>query len=307
MTTHTALGPPSAHPHTPRHARPPDPSEAPLPAGEAHGRLPQPELGRVHRLARRWATLSVRGLLVAGVIAVLVLGIVLIRLLDPDAAVSTTASPSSSSSSASSSSDSPGPGVAGSASEGAGSARSESADVTTQAGNGAATQSRDDAGTQPTAGSAGGDAASVTVHVVGAVGAPGLYTLNGAARADAAIIAAGGAAPNADISQINLARRLVDGEQIRVPAQGEIATPNAGEGAGGTAGGGGSASGQGPISLSRATAEQLDTLPRIGPALAARIVEWRESNGPFRSVDDLTRVSGIGPKMIASLRGKVMP
>ncbi|WP_187978148.1 ComEA family DNA-binding protein [Mycetocola sp. JXN-3] len=271
--------------------------------------MPKPELGRAHRLARRWATLSVRGrgLLVAGVIAVLVLGIVLIRLLDPDSAVSTTASPSSSSSAVSSSSDSPGPGLAGSASEGVDSASPESGDATNQAGNAAATQSRDGTGAQTTGGSVGGDSASVTVHVVGAVGTPGLYTLNGAARVDAAISSAGGATPNADISQINLARRLVDGEQIRVPAQGEIATPIAGEGAGGTAGGGGSASGQGPISLSRATAEQLDALPRIGPALAARIVEWRESNGPFRSVEDLTRVSGIGPKMIASLRGKVTP
>lgn len=236
----------------------------------------------------------------AGVIVALVIGIVLIRLLDPDAAVSTAATGSSS--------------VAVSARN-----SERAADTSSSVDSGSDSADAGSDGSPRTDGSspAMGDASSarpgpatnsapVTVHVVGAVASAGLYTLTGTARVDAAITAAGGALPSADIAQINLARRVVDGEQIRVPAQGETVVPASGS-ASGVAGSGDTAPASGPISLSQATAEQLDALPRIGPALAARIIEWRTSNGPFRSVDDLARVSGIGPKMIVALRGKVTP
>lgn len=257
---------------------------------------------RVRELIARWRGLGVRGrgFAVAGVVVALVTGIVLIRLLDPDAAVSTTATGSSS--------------VAVSATDSERPAETPSSvDSVSDSGDFASGGSPRADESSPAAGDASSarsgpatDSVPVTVHVVGAVAAAGLYTLTGTARVDAAISAAGGALPSADIAQINLARRVVDGEQIRVPAQGETVVPASG-GASGVAGSGDTPPASGPISLSQATAEQLDALPRIGPALAARIIEWRTSNGPFRSVDDLARVSGIGPKMIVALRGKVTP
>ena len=126
------------------------------------------------------------------------------------------------------------------------------------------------------------------VDVQGAVMAPGVYVLDADARVVDAVSAAGGFREDANSSGINLARVVIDGEQIVVPAaaDGESAEPID----------------DGLVNINTATATELEVLPRIGEALAARIVTWREENGPFRSVDDLGNVSGIGEKMLETLR-----
>lgn len=138
--------------------------------------------------------------------------------------------------------------------------------------------------------------AGLYVHVSGAVAEPGLYVLDEGARVMDAVAAAGGFAPDADQAAVNLARPVSDGEQLAVPAQGEVpAAADPGTGGAGAAAGG-------VIDLNTADLATLDTLPRIGPALAQRIIEWREANGRFTSVEDLLAVPGIGDKMLESLR-----
>lgn len=142
---------------------------------------------------------------------------------------------------------------------------------------------------------------AVYVHVHGAVVVPGLYRLDGDSRVVDAIAAAGGFSESADRAGVNLARPVSDGEQLFVPEPGQ--QPPSGEVAGpGAAPGAGSS---GTIDLNTADATELDTLPRVGPALAERIIAWREENGRFTSVDDLLAVSGIGEKMLEALRDRV--
>jgi competence protein ComEA len=131
------------------------------------------------------------------------------------------------------------------------------------------------------------------VHVSGAVAVPGLYRLHADARVVDAVAAAGGFADDAEESGVNLARPVTDGEQIVVPVAGEA--PTTGPGPVGAAGGG-------RVDLNAASVTELDTLPRIGPAMAQRIVDWREANGRFTSVEDLLAVPGIGDKMLETLR-----
>ena len=159
------------------------------------------------------------------------------------------------------------------------------------------TSATSDAVGEPVAVSAAAPApASVYVHVFGAVVRPGLYRLDDGARVVDVIASAGGLAPDADESAVNLARRVSDGEPLRVPVIGEaLAT---GETAPGVAS-------DGRVNLNTADVSALDTLPRVGPAIAERIIQWREDNGPFTSVDDLLSVPGIGDKMLASLRDLV--
>lgn len=151
-------------------------------------------------------------------------------------------------------------------------------------------------------------AAPVVIHVAGAVAAAGVVELPAGARVHDAVEAAGGAQGDADLSALNLARVLLDGEQVYVPREGEspppaVAAPDGGTGSGaGEPGGEPGGQAAGPVNLNTATAEQLDTLPGIGPALAGRILDWRDLNGGFRSVDDLTEVSGIGPATLERLR-----
>lgn len=145
----------------------------------------------------------------------------------------------------------------------------------------------------------GPEPAAVYVHVFGAVDRPGLYRLDEGARVVDVVAAAGGMTAEADVSAVNLARRLVDGEQLRVPLVGEAPPPEAA-----AASGAGTAPG-GRIDLNSADASALDTLPRIGPAIAERIVRWREEHGAFTSVDDLLAIPGIGEKMLAALRDLV--
>jgi competence protein ComEA len=137
---------------------------------------------------------------------------------------------------------------------------------------------------------------SVYVHVAGAVSRPGLYSVAAGSRVADALAAAGGIAADGDASAVNLARVVSDGEQIVVPVIG--AAPPAGAGPPGTAP-------DGRIDLNTADQAALETLPRIGPALAARILEWREANGRFQSVEDLLAVPGIGEKVLEGLRSGV--
>ncbi|WP_380174691.1 ComEA family DNA-binding protein [Kineococcus sp. DHX-1] len=140
--------------------------------------------------------------------------------------------------------------------------------------------------------------ASVVVHVAGRVLRPGVVTLSAGSRVADALTAAGGAAADADLDALNLARVLQDGEQVLVPAPGQpgtVAAPAAGpSGAVGAR-----------VDLNSATAADLDALPGVGEVLAGRIVAWREENGRFSSVDDLGEVQGIGPKVLEGLRDLV--
>ena len=116
-----------------------------------------------------------------------------------------------------------------------------------------------------------------------------------------AVEAAGGATKAADLSRVNLARVLVDGEQVRVPAPGDPVDPSTASGAGSSAGGGPVGPAGGLVSLNTADLAALDTLPGVGPVLASRIVEWRTAHGRFSAVDELGEVSGIGEKLLAQL------
>lgn len=151
---------------------------------------------------------------------------------------------------------------------------------------------------------AGAPAGRIVVHVVGAVVSPGVVVLADGARVADAIAAAGGAASDADTEQLNLARVLGDGEQVRVPHAGEqLVAPDPGPSPPGGASGG-STPGGGVVNINTAGAAELEALPGIGPALAARIVEYRDGHGPFASVDDLTDVPGIGPAKLEALRSQ---
>jgi competence protein ComEA len=142
----------------------------------------------------------------------------------------------------------------------------------------------------------GGGGEELFVHVSGAVREPGLYVLPAGARVVDAIAAAGGFADDAARDAVNLARPIDDGEQLPVPRQGEAAPPTA------------APPGQAPdgrVDINTADATLLETLPRIGPALAERIIAWRDDNGGFTSVEDLLAVPGIGDTMLEALRDLV--
>jgi competence protein ComEA len=142
---------------------------------------------------------------------------------------------------------------------------------------------------------------TVTVHVVGEVRHPGVYELPGGSRAADAVSAAGGLLGAADQAAVNLARVVADGEQIAVPREGQ--GPAAAAGAPGAGAGSGVAGGK--VDLNTASAEQLDTLPGVGPSTAQKIVADRTANGPFRTVEDLLRVPGIGPAKLDALKDLV--
>jgi competence protein ComEA len=152
------------------------------------------------------------------------------------------------------------------------------------------------------------------VHVAGAVRRPGVYRLPAGARVQEAVRRAGGARRGANVNGINLAAKVVDGQQVVVPSR----TPSGSDGPAAVAGGPAEGSGPvgpaaagvapgPPISLNNATAEQLDTLDGVGPATAQKIIAWRTQHGGFRSVADLGQVPGIGPKKLAALRDRVQP
>lgn len=175
-----------------------------------------------------------------------------------------------------------------------------------------ASASRPESASRPVAGSSaevsrGPDTPKVTlVHVAGEVRRPGVYRVGGDTRVIQAVRVAGGPTRDADLTHLNLAAPLADGQQVVVPAR-----PRPGvAGAGGAAGAGaGSAlgGGRGPVSLSSATAADLEALDGVGPALAARIIGWRDSHGGFSSVDALDEVPGIGPARMEALRPHLTP
>ena len=135
----------------------------------------------------------------------------------------------------------------------------------------------------------------IFVDVTGAVNNPGVYTLTGRSRVIDAIKAAGDSTPGADLSTINLARVLNDGEQIYVDStvvnsSGQRVSKKVSSG---------------PININRATLRQLDALDGIGPVIAGRIIEYRKKNGSFLTIDDLQKVSGIGAAKFAQIKSKV--
>ncbi|WP_159610116.1 ComEA family DNA-binding protein [Glutamicibacter sp. JC586] len=140
-------------------------------------------------------------------------------------------------------------------------------------------------------------APQVTVHVVGAVKKPGVYQLPEGSRITDAVQAAGGATTKAQPQLVNLAAKLVDGQQIILPGTGDSSSaqqmpvPSA----------------EAKISINSADAQALQELPGIGPALADRIIEFRTKNGPFKTVEELDAVSGIGPAMLEKLGDLVVP
>lgn len=146
---------------------------------------------------------------------------------------------------------------------------------------------------------------SVVVHVAGAVARPGVVHLPAGGRVHEAIAAAGGGLPGADLNRLNLALAVEDGQKIHVPREGEeglgagqeVAGPDGGGGAGGGAG----TLADGKINLNTAGVEELDALPKVGPVLAQRIVDWRKEHGAFKNVEELDAVDGVGPKMLEAL------
>ncbi|MGW3020154.1 helix-hairpin-helix domain-containing protein [Streptomyces longwoodensis] len=169
------------------------------------------------------------------------------------------------------------------------------------------------AGPSPTPGASASP--EIVVDVSGKVRKPGIHRLPAGSRVADALRAAGGVRPGTNTDGLNRARFLVDGEQVAVGITGAAPGPPAGAGtsgavgsaAGGVGGAGAGAAPGAPISLSTATAEQLDTLPGVGPVLAQHIVDYRTRHGGFRSVDELREVNGIGERRFADLRNLVRP
>ena len=140
-------------------------------------------------------------------------------------------------------------------------------------------------------------APDVVVHVVGAVRRPGVVRLPAGSRVVDALAAVGGLRRGGDLGGTNLARVLLDGERIEVGAPDEASAAGAGSGPGPAA--------DVPLDLNSATAEQLDSLPGIGPVTAAKILAWRSQHGRFATVEELAEVPGIGPKTLEDLRPHV--
>lgn len=138
---------------------------------------------------------------------------------------------------------------------------------------------------------------AILVHVLGAVAVPGLVSLGPGSRVVDAIAAAGGLADDAELAGINLARPVSDGEQLAVPHVGDPAPVQVQAPSGGST--------SSTVNLNTATQSDLETLPRIGPALATRILDWRTANGPFAAPTDLLSVTGIGQKLFDGLKDRV--
>ncbi|MFE7762913.1 helix-hairpin-helix domain-containing protein [Streptomyces sp. NPDC057438] len=156
-----------------------------------------------------------------------------------------------------------------------------------------------------TAGAVASTGPSIVVDVGGKVRSPGIQRLPAGSRVADALRAAGGVRPGANTDGLNRARILVDGEQVLIGRPAPPAAPGVTPGAG-AAGTGGAAPAT-PVSLNTATADQLDTLPGVGPVLAQHIIDHRTRHGGFRSVDELRDVNGIGDRRFADLRDLVQP
>jgi len=159
---------------------------------------------------------------------------------------------------------------------------------------------RPHAGAPPTDAQAG----RIVVDVSGKVHRPGIQHLPSGSRVADALLAAGGVRSGTDVTGLNRARLLTDGEQVVVGAPVGASVPGV---AGGAGAGAGQAGPTAPVSLSTATVEQLDTLPGVGPVLAQHIIDYRTEHGGYRSVDELREVNGIGDRRFADLRPLVRP
>ncbi len=167
---------------------------------------------------------------------------------------------------------------------------------------------RIDPGASAPASRADGRSAGIYVHVAGAVRRPGLVRLAAGARVAEALESAGGPRRRADLSGVNLAARLEDGQQVLVPVRGAASASGAAlPGMAGSPSAAPGAAGVPKLSLASASVEQLDQLDGIGPTLAQRIVEYRTEHGGFRSVAELRDVEGIGEKRFATLREALQP
>ncbi|SNB85707.1 ComEA family DNA-binding protein [Streptomyces sp. PgraA7] len=165
------------------------------------------------------------------------------------------------------------------------------------------------AGQPPSAGGGNGSG-QIVVDVSGKVHRPGVRRLPAGSRVEDALEAAGGVRAGADVTGLNRARVLVDGEQVAVglpPGLPVAGAPGAGGVGAGPAGAPGGAGPAVPLSLNSATAEQLETLPGVGPVLAQHMIDYRTENNGFRSVDELRQVNGIGDRRFADLRPLVRP
>ena len=139
------------------------------------------------------------------------------------------------------------------------------------------------------------------VYVTGAVAHPDVYLLSTGSIIRDALVAAGGAAADADLNRINLAQQVYDQQQIYVPRLGEENPPLPSPPVSLTSTSG-NVQATGKVNINTATAEELDTLPGIGPAIAQRIIEYRQTNGPFQSIEEIKNVSGIGDKLFEKLK-----
>lgn len=147
---------------------------------------------------------------------------------------------------------------------------------------------------------------AIVVDVAGAVASPGVVELKDGARVADALGAAGGLAEDADLTSVNRAARLTDGQRVYVPRVGEQVAPVEGDGSAGAAGEGtqSTATGQ-AVNINTAGLAELDALPGVGPATAQAIIDDREANGPFTAPEDLMRVSGIGEKKFEKLKSSI--
>ena len=136
---------------------------------------------------------------------------------------------------------------------------------------------------------------TILIHVAGKVKTPGVYPLLQGSRVADAIKAAGGALKGVDTSEINLARVLVDGEQIYVGYVSKLSATNPKS----------TKKFTGTININRATKPEFDSLAGIGPVIAARIITYRNQNGPFMAIEDLLKVSGVGPKTLEKIRSRL--
>ncbi len=137
------------------------------------------------------------------------------------------------------------------------------------------------------------DRAEITVYVTGAINKPGVVTVREGARMADAVKACGGLLPTADGEKVNMAQVLKDGQQVRVPEKqaGSSALP--------------ANTGKAPININTASAEELDALPGIGPAMAKRIIEYRETEGAFTAIEDIKKVKGIGEAKFEKMKDKI--
>lgn len=146
----------------------------------------------------------------------------------------------------------------------------------------------------------------IEVYITGAVKNPGVYRLKEGDRMHQAVELAGGTREDADVRYLEMARLLVDGETIPIPAQGEIQETMAVTGSGYSSPAGSSHSSGGRVNINTASAQEMaDNLDGIGPALGQRIVDYRNSNGMFKDIEEIKNVSGIGDKRFEAIKEKI--